>query len=75
MVEVVPLETVVGWPATNPTGAFFDTETPGAIEAAVKLFEAHNNEFLPENCRLNAERFGRERFHRELTTVIRRSLG
>jgi glycosyltransferase involved in cell wall biosynthesis len=64
------LETVVGWPATNPTGAFFDAQTPGAIEAAVKLFEAHNNEFLPENCRLNAERFGRERFHRELKAVI-----
>jgi glycosyltransferase involved in cell wall biosynthesis len=64
------LETVVGWPATNPTGAFFDTQTPGAIEAAVKFFEAHKNEFLPENCRLNAERFGRERFRRELTTVM-----
>ncbi len=34
------LETIVGWPATNATGAFFDTQTPGAIEAAVKLFKA-----------------------------------
>jgi glycosyltransferase involved in cell wall biosynthesis len=64
------LETVVGWPETNPTGVFFDTQTPGAIEAAVELFQAHENEFLPENCRLNAQRFGGERFRRELTTTI-----
>ena len=64
------LETVVGWPETNPTGVFFDAQTPGAIEAAVKIFEAHKDEFLPENCRLNAQRFGRERFHRELTAVV-----
>jgi glycosyltransferase involved in cell wall biosynthesis len=64
------LETVVGWPETNPTGVFFDTQTPGAIEAAVQLFQAHENEFLPENCRLNAQRFGGERFRRELTTTI-----
>jgi glycosyltransferase involved in cell wall biosynthesis len=64
------LETVVGWPETNPTGVFFDTQTPGAIEAAVHLFEAHENEFVPENCRLNAQRFGRERFRWELTAVL-----
>jgi hypothetical protein len=55
---------------TNPTGVFFDAQTLGAIKAAVKLFETHKNEFLPENCRLNAQRFGRERFHRELTAVM-----
>jgi glycosyltransferase involved in cell wall biosynthesis len=64
------LETVVGWPETNPTGVLFDTQTPGAIEAAVELFQAHENEFLPENCRLNAQRFGGERFRRELATTI-----
>jgi glycosyltransferase involved in cell wall biosynthesis len=64
------LETVVGWPETNPTGVFFDAQTPGAIEAAVQLFEAHEGEFLPENCRLNAQRFGGERFRRELATTI-----
>jgi glycosyltransferase involved in cell wall biosynthesis len=64
------LETVVGWPEANPTGVFFDTQTPGAIEAAVQLFQAHENEFLPENCRLNAQRFGGKRFRRELTTTI-----
>lgn len=64
------LETVVGWPAANPTGVFFDAQTPVAIEAAVKLFEAHEDEFSPQNCRLNAQRFGRERFDRELTAVM-----
>ena len=64
------LETVVGWPDTNPTGVFFDTQTPGAIEAAVQLFQAHENEFFPETCRSNAQRFGGERFRQELTTTI-----
>jgi glycosyltransferase involved in cell wall biosynthesis len=64
------LETVVGWPKTHPTGVFFDAPTPEAIEAAVRLFEAHESEFSPENCRLNAQRFGRERFRQELTAAL-----
>jgi glycosyltransferase involved in cell wall biosynthesis len=63
------LETVVGWPRTNPTGVFFDVQTPEAVEAAVHVFEAHEGEFSPENCRRNAQRFGRERFRQELVTV------
>ena len=54
------MEPVVGWPAPNPTGAFFDNQTPEALEKAIKLFESHDTEFKPEPCRRNAERFERK---------------
>jgi glycosyltransferase involved in cell wall biosynthesis len=64
------LETVVGWPAVGATGVFFDAQTQEALKAAVNLFEAHENEFKPEDCRRHVERFGRQRFRRELLTTI-----
>jgi glycosyltransferase involved in cell wall biosynthesis len=64
------LETVVGWPAPNSTGVFFDTQTAEALEAAVKLFEAHEAEFKPETCRHNAERFSQERFRRDFRATV-----
>jgi glycosyltransferase involved in cell wall biosynthesis len=63
-------ETVVGWPASGATGVFFDAQTPEALESAVKLFKTHEDEFDPENCRRNAERFGAERFRRELRATV-----
>lgn len=64
------LETVIGRPAPHATGVFFDTQTPGALEAAVNLFEAHQHEFSAETCRLNAERFGQDRFRQEFRAVL-----
>ena len=66
-------ETVIGWPATDATGVFFDTQTTEALEAAVETFEAHEGDFRPENCRRNAERFGRERFGREIKAAVERA--
>lgn len=63
-------ETVIGWPAPNATGIFFDSQTPEALEWAIELFETHENELLLENCRINAQRFSRERFQRELAAMI-----
>ena len=64
------LETVIGWPAPDATGVFFDTQTLDALEAAVKLFESHEDRFQPEACRRNAERFGQERFQREFRATV-----
>lgn len=64
------LETVVGWPAPEATGVFFDEQTPEALEAAVRLFEDHRGEFKPEACRRNAERFGRKRFQQEFQATM-----
>ena len=61
-------ETVVGLPAPYATGLFFDTQTPEAVEEAVKRFESH--EFEPETCRRNAERFGQPRFQREFLDTV-----
>jgi glycosyltransferase involved in cell wall biosynthesis len=64
------LETVTGWPDPHATGVFFDAQTPEALEAAVKLFEAHEDELKPEACRRNAERFGQQHFQREFRSTI-----
>jgi len=64
------LETVVGWPAPEATGIFFDEQTPEALEAAVRLFEDREDDFEPEVCRRNAERFGRERFQVEFRDAV-----
>lgn len=64
------LETVIGWPSPGATGIFFDTQTPEALAVTVKLFEVHEGEIDSANCRRNAERFGRERFLRELHATV-----
>jgi glycosyltransferase involved in cell wall biosynthesis len=64
------LETVTGWPAPDATGVFFDDQTPEAIEAAVGAFEAREEEFRPEACRHNAERFGPRRFREEFLAIV-----
>lgn len=64
------LETVVGWPSSEPTGVFFDAQTPEALEVAANLFEAHRSEFDPEACRRNAERFGQDRFQSEFKAAV-----
>ena len=66
------LETVVGWPAPEATGMFFDAQTPDALEEAVRFFEEHVGEIKPESCRRNAERFREERFQEEFQTTMER---
>jgi glycosyltransferase involved in cell wall biosynthesis len=64
------LESVIGWPTPDATGVFFEDQTPEALEAAVILFEAHEDAFKPEVCQLNAERFGMKHFQREFRTTV-----
>jgi glycosyltransferase involved in cell wall biosynthesis len=64
------LETVIGWPTPGATGVFYDNQTPEALEAAVKLFEDNEDDFEPEACRRNAERFGKEQFQREFQSTV-----
>ena len=66
------LETVVGWPAPEATGIFFDAQTPDALEEAVRFFEEHDGEFESESCRRNAERFRQERFREEFQATMER---
>lgn len=64
------LETVVGWPAPDATGVFFESQTPQALEEAMRMFETHEGEFSPEACRRNAERFGQQRFQKEFRGAV-----
>jgi glycosyltransferase involved in cell wall biosynthesis len=64
------LETVVGWPAADATGVFFDAQTVEALTAAVELFEANKDALTPEACRRNADRFGQERFRRKFRDAV-----
>jgi glycosyltransferase involved in cell wall biosynthesis len=64
------LETVNRWPAPEATGVFFEEQTPEALRAAVKLFEAHEHEYESAACRRNAERFGQQRFQKEFRAAI-----
>lgn len=66
------LETVVGQPAPDATGVFFDKQTPEALAKAVRLFEKSDAP-APEVCRRNAERFSRERFQREFYATVEES--
>jgi glycosyltransferase involved in cell wall biosynthesis len=64
------LETVVGWPAPEATGVFFDEQTPESLEEAVELFERHKDEFRPDACHRHAERFGQQRFQSEFRSTV-----
>lgn len=55
------LETVV----PGKTGLFFSEQTPEALNEAVRRFERMES-FDPEIIRRHAERFGKERFQREI---------
>jgi glycosyltransferase involved in cell wall biosynthesis len=64
------LETIVPPERDNPTGLFFDVQTPDAIRAAVGRFEAAIERFTAQNCRNQALRFAADRFRRELGAYV-----
>jgi glycosyltransferase involved in cell wall biosynthesis len=49
----------------EPTGIFFDQQTPEAIIQSVEAFEREHTRFNPHACRRNALRFSRQRFRQE----------
>jgi glycosyltransferase involved in cell wall biosynthesis len=51
------VETVRGMGHPNPTGIFFDVQTPAAIASAVKEFESRGDRISARACRENAVRF------------------
>ena len=64
------LETVRGLEAAEPTGLFFDAQTPQAIADAVLRFEASRSRISPTACRENALAFGPERFRAEFAAFV-----
>lgn len=63
-------ETIRGLDDREPTGVFFDAQTPAAVADAVLRFEANEARIDPAACRRNAERFGDARFRREFGDFI-----
>lgn len=68
------LESVRGLETPQPTGVFFKEQTVESIRDAVDRFEARQAEILPIHCRVNAERFGDERFRREFRGFVEEKL-
>lgn len=64
------LETVRGLEAAEPTGLFFEAQTPEAIADAVRRFEANRSRFAPAACRENALAFAPERFRAEFSAFV-----
>lgn len=64
------LETVV----PGKTGLFFSEQTPSALNQAVAEFESRCDSFDSQAIRRNAERFDKERFHREFAEFIQECL-
>lgn len=59
------LETV-----TAETGILYSGAEGDGLVEAVRRFEADPARFRPEACRVNAERFGRERFRDQITEAL-----
>jgi glycosyltransferase involved in cell wall biosynthesis len=59
------LESVRDISTEQPTGIFFDQQTPDAIVDAVALFESRQGSFRASTCRANAARFSVDRFRTE----------
>ena len=63
-------DTIRGPECPEPTGLFFDEQTPEAVRAAVAEFERTAPRFTAAACRANALRFSAERFRHEARQVV-----
>lgn len=64
------LETIRPYGCKNPTGVFFEKQNVESIKNAVMFFEERQADFLPLDCRNNAERFSAERFKDEIESYV-----
>ncbi|MDI4648611.1 glycosyltransferase family 4 protein [Cohnella hashimotonis] len=60
------LETVRGLGVAQPTGVFFEEQTPAQVMAAVSRFENEGGAIQAANCRKNAVRFSPDSFRKKL---------
>ena len=64
------LETVIPYGQESATGLFFQKQEVVGIVDAVNRFESISDLIIPQDCRLNANRFSTDRFHREIGSYI-----
>ncbi|MCX4173950.1 MULTISPECIES: glycosyltransferase family 4 protein [Paraburkholderia] len=67
-------ETVIDDTQPLPTGVFFEEQTVESVQAAVRRFEASADQFLPDSCRANAERFSEAAFRRGFLAVVLKAM-
>jgi hypothetical protein len=65
-------ETVRGLDAAEPTGVFYEEQTPQSLAAAVRRFEALERPISAAACRANALRFRSELFRDALRAFVTR---
>jgi glycosyltransferase involved in cell wall biosynthesis len=65
-------ETVRGLDAPEPTGVFYDEQTPESLADAIRRFEALERPISPAACRANALRFRAELFRDGLRAFVSR---
>ncbi|HZZ12309.1 MAG TPA: glycosyltransferase family 4 protein [Paraburkholderia sp.] len=65
------LETVRDLSEARPTGLFFDEQNADAIIAAVERFDQQIRNFLPHDCRANAEQFSAAHFRERFFAHVR----
>jgi glycosyltransferase involved in cell wall biosynthesis len=65
------LETIRGDEHSRPTGAFFLSQHPAAIAAAVREFERRQERIDPRACRDNALRFSVDAFREQYARYVR----
>jgi glycosyltransferase involved in cell wall biosynthesis len=58
--------------SSDPTGTFFEEQTPDAVIAAMEKFERNADRFDPRAARRQAMQFRKERFERELFEYLDR---
>ena len=63
-------ETIKVQNSSNPSGVFFYSLNSESILEAVSSFEKHQTLFTPRNCRLSAERFSTENFHKNWRKLV-----
>jgi len=66
-------ETVRDVGGDGPTGLFFEAQTPEAVAAAIRRFEARLPEMDSADCRANALQFSAPRFLAEYTEFVERA--
>jgi glycosyltransferase involved in cell wall biosynthesis len=67
-------ETIRGLDDATPTGVLFREQSAAAVVEAVREFELNAWRIDSAACRLNAQRFGRERFQREFRAFMTRRI-
>ena len=68
------LETVRGLDSPKPTGMFFPVQSVENLATAVREFELHRDDFLPQWCRELAMKFSIESFRSNFGRLLQREL-